>query len=146
MFDGFARDAQRHTAEAQKLDAELSLSQLRDTIADEVYNGRRTVVTRQRGLIAAQRSVQLAKDTLELIRRQYESGTGTQLDLLTAQDQLVVAEVGLAQARFDLALAVISLRRVSGSPLGGSPQARALPAAGSGAAAPLTSFASARNP
>lgn len=126
LFDGFARDAQRHTAEAQKREAELGLSQLRDTIADEVYNGRRTVLTRQKGLFTAQRAVQMAKATLELVRAQYESGTSTQLDLLTAQDQLIVAEVGLAQARFDQALAVINLRRLTGSPLGSELGAPAL--------------------
>lgn len=126
LFDGFARDAQRHTAEAQKRDAELALSQLRDTITDEVYNGRRTVLTRHKGLFTAQRAVQMAKDTLELVRVQYESGTSTQLDLLTAQDQLIVAEVGLAQARFDQALAVINLRRLTGSPLGSELGAPAL--------------------
>lgn len=41
---------------------------------------------------------------------QYDAGTATQLDLLTAQDQLVLAEVGLAQARFDMSLSVINLR------------------------------------
>ena len=126
IFDGFARDAQRHTAEAQQRDAELGLSQLRDTIADEVYNGRRTVLTRQKGLFTAQSAVQMAKDTLELVRVQYESGTSTQLDLLTAQDQLIVAEVGLAQARFDQSLAVINLRRLTGSPLGSELGAPAL--------------------
>ncbi len=125
IFDGFSRDAQRHSAQAQQRDAELGLSQLRDNIADEVYNGRRTLLTRHKGLLTAERAVQMAKDTLELVRVQYESGTGTQLDLLTAQDQLILAEVGLAQARFDQALAVINLRRLTGSPLGGELHARA---------------------
>ena len=67
--------------------------------------------------MAAQRSVSMAKETLDLVRVQYEAGTATQLDLLTAQDQLVLAEVGLAQARFDMSLSVINLRRLSGSSL-----------------------------
>jgi outer membrane protein TolC len=117
IFDGFARDATRHQAEAQRRDSLLRLEQLRDSISDEVINARRSVLTRKQGLVAAQRSVSMAKETLDLVRVQYEAGTATQLDLLTAQDQLVLAEVGLAQARFDMSLSVINLRRVSGSPL-----------------------------
>jgi len=117
IFDGFARDAARHQAEAQRRGSLLQLEQLRDSISDEVINARRSVLTRKQGLVAAQRSVSMAKETLDLVRVQYEAGTATQLDLLTAQDQLVLAEVGLAQARFDMSLSVINLRRLSGSPL-----------------------------
>lgn len=117
IFDGFARDAARHQAEAQRRDSLLRLEQLRDSISDEVINARRSVLTRKQGLVAAQRSVSMAKETLDLVRVQYDAGTATQLDLLTAQDQLVLAEVGLAQARFDMSLSVINLRRLSGSPL-----------------------------
>ena len=117
IFDGFARDAARHQAEAQRRGSLLQLEQLRDSISDEVINARRSVLTRKQGLVAAQRSVSMAKETLDLVRVQYDAGTATQLDLLTAQDQLVLAEVGLAQARFDMSLSVINLRRLSGSPL-----------------------------
>ena len=39
----------------------------------------------------------------------------TQLDLLQAQDTLVLSEVSLAQARFDVALADLELRRAAGT-------------------------------
>lgn len=117
IFDGFARDAQRHAFFAQKRDAELRLSQLRDTISDEVISGRRTVETRKQGLVTADRSVGMARDTLELVRSQYQAGTATQLDLLSAQDTLIQTEVGLAQARFDLSLSVLNLKRLTGDSL-----------------------------
>ncbi|MCS6915101.1 MAG: TolC family protein [Myxococcales bacterium] len=118
LFDGLERDAQRRASAAQAREARLRLRQLRDTIADEVLNARQQVLTRREGLRSAQRSVQLAKETLELVRIQHDAGTATQLDLLTAQDQLVLAEVGVAQARFDLSLANLSLQRLLGRPLG----------------------------
>jgi len=46
---------------------------------------------------------------------QHDAGTATQLDLLQAQDNLVAAEVALAQARFDLSLGGLSLERLSGT-------------------------------
>lgn len=117
LFDGFGRDAVRHQAEAQRTDAQLRLAQLRDSIADEVINARRTVLTKRQGLQTAQRALQMAQETLNLVRLQYEAGTATQLDLLTAQDQMDMAAVGLAQARFDLSLAFIQMRRLVGENL-----------------------------
>ncbi len=117
LFDGFARDAQRHALDAQRRDAQLRMEQLRETISDEVVSGRRNVETRKRGLVTAERSVQMTRETLELVRTQYQAGTATQLDLLNAQDTLIQAEVGVAQARFDLSLAVLNLRRLTGESL-----------------------------
>lgn len=117
LFDGLVRDAQRHQFESQRRDAELRLEQFRDQIADEVTVARSNVLIRHRGLSAAQSSVRLAKEALDLVRIQYEAGTATQLDLLTAQDKLVQADVGLAQARIDLALAAFDLRRSLGESL-----------------------------
>ena len=119
LFDGFVRDAQRHQAEAQRRDAELRMEQLRESIADEVVNARRNVQTKRQGLLTAQRALQMAQETLNLVRLQYEAGTATQLDLLTSQDQADLTAVGLAQARFDLSLSVIQLRRLIGAPLVG---------------------------
>jgi len=117
VFDGFARDAQRHQFEAQRRDLELRMEQLRDSISDEVINARRNVTTKRQGLVTAQRALQMAQETLNLVRLQYEAGTATQLDLLTSQDQMDLASVGLAQARFDLSLSLIQLRRLIGAPL-----------------------------
>jgi outer membrane protein TolC len=49
------------------------------------------------------------------VQVQHDAGTATQLDLLQAQDNLVAAEVALAQARFDLSLGALSLERLSGA-------------------------------
>jgi outer membrane protein TolC len=117
VFDGLQRDAARHAADAQRMDAELRLAQFKKTVSDEVINARQSVATRKVGLTTAERSVEMARETLELVRTQYGAGTATQLDLLTAQDQLVQAELGLAQARFDLSQAVLNLRKALGDTL-----------------------------
>jgi outer membrane protein TolC len=115
MFDGGARDAQRHIAESQRREAEARLELLADTVSDEVANARGSVETKSKGVSAAQRSVELARETLRLVRAQYEAGTARQLDVLQAQDVLVGAEVALAQAHFDVALADLQLRRAAGA-------------------------------
>jgi outer membrane protein TolC len=96
------------------VESEARLSLLRDSIADEIANTRSIVDTRRQALETAKRSVGLSSETLELVRAQHDAGTATQIDLLTAQDALVTAEVAVAQARFDLALAALSFERAAG--------------------------------
>src|SRR5262249_1850436 len=115
LFDGGARDAQRHQAAAQKHEAEARRDLLRDTVGDEIANAEQQLVTRRLALEAAQRQAELSRETLELVRVQHQAGTATQLDLLAAQDALVVAEVGLTQARFDLQLGDLALARAAGT-------------------------------
>jgi outer membrane protein TolC len=114
LYDGGLRDYQRHLAQAQRRENELRLAQLRDTVVDEVVVARRSLETKRLALETARRSVDLSKETLELVRVQHDAGTATQLDLLQAQDALVGAEVAVAQARFDLALSDVALRRAAG--------------------------------
>jgi len=115
LYDGGVRDAQRHRLEAQRRELEAGLELLGDTVTDEVLNARRALGTQRRALQAALRASELSQETLRLIRVQYESGRATQLDLLQAQDSLVSANVGVAQARFALALADLQLRKSTGT-------------------------------
>jgi outer membrane protein TolC len=115
IYDGGLRDAQRSLANAQLLENQAKLDLLKDQVRDDVYNAERALKTRRRALDTATRSVKLSKDTLDLVQVQHDAGTATQLDLLTAQDNLVTAEVALAQARFDLSLGGLQLERLSGA-------------------------------
>ncbi|MCA1663034.1 MAG: TolC family protein, partial [Myxococcales bacterium] len=115
LYDGGIRDANRRLAAAQRRENEAKLDLLRDQVRDDVANADRQLATRRRALETARRSQQLSKETLELVQVQHDAGTATQLDLLQAQDNLVAAEVALAQARFDLSLGALSLERLSGT-------------------------------
>ncbi len=115
LYDGGIRDAQRRLASAQSAEAQARFELLRDSVRDDLADGRRRLETKERGVAAALRSVGLAKETLELVRVQYEAGTVTQVDLLQAQDTLVAAQEALAQAHFDVAAADLMLRRAAGT-------------------------------
>ena len=115
LFDGGLRDADRHRNEAAARESEARLDLLFDSVSDEVANARGTLETQRKAVLAAERTAALGRDTLALVRAQYEAGTALQLDVLAAQDSLVSAEVGLAQARFDVALADLALRRATGT-------------------------------
>ena len=90
------------------------LSQLHDTVVDEIANASLQVDTRRKALEAAKVSLELARETLTLVREQHRVGTASQLDLLQAQDALIVSGVDVARARFDLEVAEIELDRSMG--------------------------------
>ncbi|MDB4979257.1 MAG: Heavy metal efflux outer membrane protein CzcC family [Myxococcales bacterium] len=115
IFDGGSRDAQRHAANAQVQEAQSRVDVLRETIRDDLANGVSEMQTKKRGVEAAERALALSREALELVRVQYEAGTGTQLDLLQAQDAVVGAHLGLAQAHFDVAAADLALRHAAGT-------------------------------
>jgi OMF family outer membrane factor len=115
LYDAGARDVARKLANAQARENDLRLLQQRDTIADDVRNAEQQLATKRRALETAESAVKLSQETLALVRAQHDAGTATQLDLLQAQDALVAAEVGLAQARFDLQLSDLNLQRIAGT-------------------------------
>jgi outer membrane protein TolC len=115
IFDGGARDALRKQAAHQEAEAQARAAALRDSIRDDLANGKSLLETKQRALEAANRSVELAKETIDLVRTQYEAGSVTQVDLLQAQDGLVGAQEALAQAHFDVAVADLTLRHAAGT-------------------------------
>ena len=115
LFDGGTRDAQRHLAAAQAAQAAAQAAVLTDSIRDDLANNRSLLETRREGMKAAQRGADLAAETLGLVRSQYEAGTVTQIDLLAAQDNLVIAQESLASARFDVAIADLALRWSAGT-------------------------------
>jgi len=115
IFDGGNRDAQRHLANAQADESQAQAAVFADNVRDDMANARGLLDTKRHGVAAATRSVELATETIELVRTQYEAGTVTQVDLLQAQDGLVGAQLSLVQAKFDVAVADLTLRRAAGT-------------------------------
>jgi outer membrane protein TolC len=115
IFDGGARDAARHQANARAAAAREQAAQFSDRIREDMANTSADLRTKQQGVQAAQQAVGLSQESLELIRTQYTAGTATQLDLLQAQDALIAANVALVQARFDVAASDLAFRHAAGT-------------------------------
>ena len=115
LYDAGVRDTQRRLAAAQAVEAAARAEVLRDSIRDDLANGRRQLETKAQAQQTFERSVDLARETLDLVRTQYEVGTATEIDLLQAQDNLVAAQESLAQAHFDIAIADLTVRRAAGT-------------------------------
>jgi outer membrane protein len=115
IYDGGVRDTQRRLSASVSAETAARSEVLRDTIRDDLENGRRQMETKAQARITAERSVDLAKETLDLVRVQYEAGAATQVDLLQAQDNLVAAQDDVARALYDIAIADLTFRRAAGT-------------------------------
>ncbi len=91
------------------------LEVLTDSVRDDLANRAACSTPSGRACTPPTRAVELAKETMELVRTQYEAGTVTQVDLLHAQDSLVNSQEALAQLRFDLAVADLAYRTTAGT-------------------------------
>ena len=74
-------------------EAEARAQVLEESIRDDIANGREAIATRVEAQRTAERSVVLAKETVDLVQVQYEAGTGTQIDLLQAQFRALYQQV-----------------------------------------------------
>lgn len=115
LFDGGNRDAARHQANARAAATREQAAGFSDTVRDDLANTSADLRTKRQAVEAAQKSVSLSQESLELIRTQYTAGTATQLDLLQAQDVLVGANIALVQAHFDVAAADLAFRYAAGT-------------------------------
>ncbi|HEX2658925.1 MAG TPA: TolC family protein [Polyangia bacterium] len=115
LYDGGSRDNQRHLQLARLAESQARAEQLRESIRDDLANGKDTIATKRQAQLTAERSVTLAQETVDLTRTQYEAGSATQIDVLQAQDALIAAKDALARSHFDVALADLSLRRAAGT-------------------------------
>ena len=115
IYDGGSRDNQRHLNVARIAEAQARSEVLRESIRDDIANGKDALETKRKAQETAERSVGLAQETVDLTRTQYEAGSATQIDVLQAQDALVAAQDALARAHFEIALADLSVRRAAGT-------------------------------
>jgi outer membrane protein TolC len=115
LYDGGVRDTQRHAAAAQAREIAARADVFRDAVRDDLANSRGLLDTKRHAQSAAERQVDLAGETLELVRTQYEAGNAAQIDLLQAQDGLTAAKEALAQAHYEVAVTELGLRHAAGT-------------------------------
>jgi outer membrane protein len=91
QFDAAQRDAERQTRAA--------------------YRG---VVSGIERVSASQRAVESGRNAVEASRRNVEFGTGTEFDLLNAQNNYYTAVRAYSQARYDYLTALLTLKQQAG--------------------------------
>lgn len=115
LFDGLLTQGRVTQARAQHRQAELDADDTRRRVELEVrqaYSDYRQALE----LIEAQKkTVEQAEESLRLAEARFRAGTGTQLDVLSAQTALTEARSNEAQSLYDYNVAVATLERVTGT-------------------------------
>jgi outer membrane protein TolC len=114
LFDGLLTHGKVTQARAQYRQAQLEADDTRRRVELEVrqaYSDYRQALE----LIEAQKkTVEQGEESLRLAEARFRAGTGTQLDVLSAQTALTEARSNEAQSLYDYNVAVATLERVTG--------------------------------
>ena len=102
-------------ARSRLTQAQLAEEELRLSIEVEVRQAHSSLTEAHELLVASEKVVEQAQESLRLARARLEAGSATQLDVLTAQSALTEARSNHASAQHDYAVAVAQLRRAMGA-------------------------------
>lgn len=114
LYDGGWRYGRLRQARAQAAGARAALEAQRLAVAREVLDARRELEVARERLRLAHAQADLAGDSAASIRRSFEAGVASSLDVLDANDRLFLADSGLAEARARLAQARLALQLALG--------------------------------
>jgi len=115
IFDGGRRSAHATTAASQLRQTELRARDVRDEIELEVRIAFDTLASARDQLTAAESTLQLAQEELDLSRLRYEAQVTTQIDVISAQSGLAAARSRRVNALFAVKSAEIEYRRALGA-------------------------------
>lgn len=119
LFDSFGREAAIRQAEARRSQASLRAEQQATRVRDEVADALDRVAAAKEKLLASQEEVAAATLAARLAREALSAGAGTSVEVSLASRDAFIAEVNLARAQADAAVAAHVLRRAVGEPIWG---------------------------
>jgi outer membrane protein TolC len=114
IFDGRATAGRVAQARSLLEQSKLSLSEAQLAIDVEVRRAHSQWQQATELAEAAQRVVEQATEAVRLANARYNAGTGTQLDVLSAQVELTTARTNQILANYGYNVAVASLRKAMG--------------------------------
>jgi TolC family type I secretion outer membrane protein len=115
LFDGLQTKGRITQARAQRVQAELDYADTRRGIELEVRQAYSDYLQALELLEAQKKTVEQAEESLRLAEARFRAGTGTQLDVLSAQTALTEARSNEIQALYDYNVAIATLERVTGN-------------------------------
>lgn len=116
IWDSFATRGKVIQAKAAHERSQLELDDTGSKIELEVRTAYSTLAQAGEVLESQKKVQEQADEALRLARSRAEAGTGTQLDVLSAETALTEARTTQSQAEYDYAVAVARLQRAIGSP------------------------------
>lgn len=113
-FDGGVSNASIDRASAQRSELVAKLRQAEQGIGYQVAEARRKAIEAEESIAARQTGLEQAQEAQRLVRKRYENGMATLIELLGAQAQLDKANADLVAARYALAVNRAELKRAVG--------------------------------
>lgn len=115
FFEGGLRIAEVREAKAKLRQAQYSLLDLKNSVAVEVENSYLNLITESGILTKLQAEVEYAMDNFNAVSKQFEHGLADSIDIMDANTLLVTAERELANAGYNYQLAILNLKRSTGT-------------------------------
>ena len=113
-FDGGSSNAGIDRAEAQRGELLAKLRQAEDGVGYQVTEAKRKALEAETRIAARGVAVEQAAEAQRLVKKRYENGVGTLIELLAAQAQLDKARADQIAAQYDLAVNRAELKRAAG--------------------------------
>lgn len=113
-FDGGSSNAGIDRAEAQRGELVAKLRQAEDGVGYQVTEAKRKALEAEARIAARGVAVEQATEAQRLVKKRYENGVGTLIELLAAQAQLDKARADQIAAQYDLAVNRAELKRAAG--------------------------------
>ena len=113
-FDGGSTRAAIDRAESQRSELAARLRQAEDGIGYQVADARRKVLEVQDKIALREAAQELAMEAQRLVKKRYENGIATLVELLAAQTQLDKSNADLVAEQYELAVNRAELRRAAG--------------------------------
>jgi outer membrane protein TolC len=115
LFDGFSSKAKVDAAKARYVQANLEKENIGDQIAVDIRQACLNLKEAENVINALKDNVGEAREALKISEISYDSGVGTNLDVLDAQVSLGQIQTGLAQGIYDYLMAGAYLDRTMGN-------------------------------
>jgi TolC family type I secretion outer membrane protein len=115
LFDGMLTRGKVIQAHAQLKQVELMLADTRRSVELEVRQAYSGFLQAQELIEAQKKTVEEAEESLRLAEARYLAGSGTQLEVLSAQTALTEARSNEVQALYDYNVAIATLQRAVGA-------------------------------
>jgi len=115
FFEGGLRRAEVGQARARFRQAEYRLQDLKNSIKVEAENAYLDLVTKSGILEKLEAEVEYASENYRTVSKQFEYGLADSIDVMDANTLLVTSERELANAGYDHQLAILKLRRATGT-------------------------------
>ena len=115
IFEGRATAGRVAQARSRVNQARFAANELALSVDVEVRQAHSALAEADELLVASEKVVYQARESLRLAQARFQAGTATQLDVLQAQSALTEARSNLAQSQHAHAVAIASLQRAMGS-------------------------------